>query len=391
MVDVGGSSASGSSSVGSLSRLDRLQALPSSSASSQSSSAHRSTTLQFSSASTAVVDPTEKRGWCLKKGKSDKPWTKSHHSHRYFVSRSHALCYFERAGSADSELGGSRLLGIIDLREVVRVRPSADPTAPANALDVVLRSRTYVLVPQPNTSEEVSSWIRAWALVLRPGGVAPELRHEAGLPDEPPRRDSVAGYSSVAGSGMMRGSMLGSMVGSFVGRRSFVVDENSGEGEDGGGTSGAAADDGQYSLPPAPEVLLQGFLLKMPVKSEHRKQPSLSGFASLLQLGELTSWRRRYFQLRPGLLQWYRDDPGVGGEFLGVLRLTADTSVEPDTKEARLKVTAAGETLVLRDDAGEQLGTWEAELREQVQRVRESAKRGDARYADGGTGSVDLD
>ena len=33
----------------------------------------------------------EKRGWCLKKSKTDKSWARAHHTPRYFVSRGHAL------------------------------------------------------------------------------------------------------------------------------------------------------------------------------------------------------------------------------------------------------------------------------------------------------------
>ena len=56
------------------------------------------------------------------------------------------------------------------------------------------------------------------------------------------------------------------------------------------------------------------------------------------------------------MLQWYREDPGSGGEFLGVLRLTAQTSIDLERGagplsrgETRLKVKASGETLVPQD------------------------------------------
>ena len=113
----------------------------------------------------ASICETVKRGWCLKKGKTDKPWAKAHHSHRYFVSRGNALCYFERAVEGTD---GQTLLGLIDLRELVRVRPSVDPTAPAQAIDLVLRSRTYVIVPQPATFEERCKWVCSWAPFVRP-------------------------------------------------------------------------------------------------------------------------------------------------------------------------------------------------------------------------------
>ena len=33
------------------------------------------------------------------------------------------------------------------------------------------------------------------------------------------------------------------------------------------------------------------------------------------------------------MLQWYKDDPGSGGEFLGVLRLTPDARIELERGE----------------------------------------------------------
>ncbi len=318
----------------------------------------------------------EKRGWCLKKGKSDKPWSKASHNTRFFVSRSHALCYFEREAAADSELGGSRLLGLIDLREVVRVRPSEDPTAPTHALDIVTRSRTYTIVPQPPTIDEVSQWVRVWASMLRPGGVAPELRQEAGLPEEAARHSM---YGSMTEG---RSSRRNSFFGSVVGRNSLhgsgplgtVADAAEAEAEAvGGGGGGVAEGEADSDGAGTDDVILHGFLSKMPVKSEHRKGSLTSGLGALMQLGELTAWRRRYCQLRPGVLQWYRDDPGVGGEFLGMLRLMPDSTVELDKSEARLRITAAGETLVLRDDAGTRLGAWEAELTNQVRRLHDEA------------------
>ena len=74
------------------------------------------------------------------------------HSHRYFVCRGHALCYYER--STDDSPQASGLRGVIDLRQVKRVRPSADASAPDHALDIIRPGRTYVVVPQPATAEE---------------------------------------------------------------------------------------------------------------------------------------------------------------------------------------------------------------------------------------------
>ena len=66
-----------------------------------------------------------KSGWLIKKAKSEKPWAKVHHSHRYFVSRSHALFYYDRKPT-EGEAQSSGLSGVIDLREVKRLRPSPD-------------------------------------------------------------------------------------------------------------------------------------------------------------------------------------------------------------------------------------------------------------------------
>lgn len=262
--------------------------------------------------------PVEKRGWCIKKGKTGKPWNKAHHRCLYFASRANALCYFERSGDASDELGGSRLLGIIDLREVVRIRHSEDSTTPSNAIDIVLRTRTYTIVPQPPTAEEVGEWVRTWARVLRPRAIAPELRMEARLPDEEGEEEEDA----PEGSGGRRNSLLGSMATGFASLSEQLRLSLSGGSGGGDGSRTGSAD---------ADVLKQGYLQKMPIRSDHRK-----GLPSVF--GEMGKWRRRYFQLRPGMLQWYRDDPGAGGDFLGVLRLTAGAVVELDKNEARLRV-----------------------------------------------------
>jgi len=87
---------------------------------------------------------------------------------------------------------------------------------------------------------------------------------------------------------------------------------------------------------------------------------------------EAAAWRRRYFQLRHGTLQWYRDDPGVGGDFLGSIRLVPSTTIERDPPpDARLRVSTLGETLVVRDDRGETLEVWEAQIAREIARARE--------------------
>jgi hypothetical protein len=301
-----------------------------------------------------------KRGWCLKKGKTDRPWGKAHHSHRYFVSRGHALCYFERAGDESSELGGQRLLGLIDLREVLRVRRSADATAPEHAIDLVMRSRTYVLVPQPASAEEVIAWVRVWSHSMRANVVAPELRAEAGL-EVTSCRASTCGCASISRLSM-RGAACGESSGSQESMAPLpegstaALPEGSAELAD-----GAAAALGGAWL--SPDVLLQGSLLKMPVAREARwSLPNV--------LGELTSWRRRYFQLRRGMIQWYKEDPAVGGEFLGVLRLTPDTCVVFDPRDSRLTISVGREKLTLKEEGGDQLAEWEAEVSEQVRALQ---------------------
>ena len=114
-------------------------------------------------------------GWCLKKGNTEKSWARAHYGARYFVSRGHALCYFERPSKdAGSAIGGEHLLGVIDLREVIRVQPSADATAPKHAIDIVLRKRTYTLSPQPQGAEATEAWFVHWSVVA-PSIVDPSL------------------------------------------------------------------------------------------------------------------------------------------------------------------------------------------------------------------------
>ena len=89
-----------------------------------------------------------------------------------------------------------------------------------------------------------------------------------------------------------------------------------------------------------------------------------------------------FLVLRPGLLQWYREDPNQDGEFLGTLRLTSATTVELEAHkggERRLKVHAAGETLVLRDDSDSMVPVteWEQSLVSHIFKLRD-AGGGDA-------------
>ena len=139
------------------------------------------------------------QGWCLKKAKSQSPWDRTHNSLRYFVSRGHALSYFE----GDPNRKQAVVRGVIDLRQVKRVRPSVDKSAPELAIDMVVSAgRTYVIVPQPATAEERAKWISVWMVQLQGEGViAPELRAEAGAllgqgarttADQPPPALAVA-------------------------------------------------------------------------------------------------------------------------------------------------------------------------------------------------------
>ena len=266
-------------------------------------------------------------GWCLKKSKTTAPWAKAHHSHRFFVSRGHALCYFERAVDGTGDQSGHLLLGLVDLRAVMRVRPSADPSAPEQALDLVMRNRTYVLVPQPATAEERRLWVQAWAPHVR--SIAPELRADAGLAPESVATSLQFALNASAQQGLR--SQLQEAAGSMS------TDH---------------------------VVLKEGFLLKLPVKSGR-------GWGSMTSLlGDLNAWRLRWFELRSGgLLQWYQDDPGVGGKFLGVFRLTTSASAElvSNASGRRLRLCASGEILFLKDDVGDTLDAWHELISGQLQ------------------------
>ena len=306
----------------------------------------------------------ERSGWCLKKSKSDRSWAKAHHSHRYFVSRGHALCYYERQAPTPQEGG---LKGVIDLREVKRIRPSADPTAPELALDLVMSGRTYVLVPQPATAAERLAWIRTWAPNLHAEAIAPELWDEDGgearklanLQEQTPSTPPL--FSSSSSGGTSNRSSLSS---SAPGRPAAAATSESaagGSGDAGGEAGGEATPRSSSFAWPAPKVLMKGYLQKMPVRSDRRR-----AFSAVSLLGDLAPWKRRYFLLRQGMLQWFSDDPGADGEFLGVLRLTAETTIELERGSARLKVSALGETLILKDEGGESLSVWEQALRTHV-------------------------
>ena len=106
-----------------------------------------------------------RKGWLLKKSATKKDWAKAPHSNRYFVSRGHAVSYFDRKADSGTETMGLR--GVINMREVLQLRsPSADVTAPNLAIDIVLKTRTYPLVPQPPTVAERDAWLDLWRKVV---------------------------------------------------------------------------------------------------------------------------------------------------------------------------------------------------------------------------------
>ena len=317
----------------------------------------------------------EKRGWCLKKSKTDKSWARAHHTPRYFVSRGHALSYYERQAPKPQDGG---LKGVINLREVKQVRPSTDPTAPDFALDLFLQGRTYVLVPQPATFQERLAWVLTWKPILSADVLDAELLNEdeaAARPRPKPEASSTVGGSlSSLFSGKSRSSCCSTSCGSLISQYSANYGSSSMSGVPealagasasadsgasakaaGGADSGASAKSDQVEdgrpLPPS-RVLMQGFLQKMPVRSDRRRSFSAGNL-----LGDFASWKRRYFVLRVGTLQWFADDPANDGEQRQRqaergLTLTADATVELDKKSGRLKIKARGETLLLREDGG---------------------------------------
>jgi hypothetical protein len=245
----------------------------------------------------------EKRGWCLKKSKTEKSWARAHHSHRYFVSRGHALSYYERQVESGAPTSGLR--GVIDLREVRRIRPSADPSAPEHAIDLVLQGRTYVLVPQPASADEQRAWVKIWACVLPAEAIAPELLQPPGSTLSASRNGTMASCGTIAscsGSALLASCSVGAAgssplasCGGLGSARLGAIDVSEAGGAAGGG--GAEAE---------PQVIMKGYLMKMPVKGKKR--------TSIMGNLQVASWKRRYFLLRAGMLQWFRDDPGADGE-----------------------------------------------------------------------------
>jgi len=275
-----------------------------------------------------MAERGERSGWFLKKEKTAKSWARASHSHRFFVTKGAVLCYYERQVSGPESAG---LKGVIDLREVQRLRPSTDTTAPAYALDMVLPGRTYVLVPQPPMLEEQRAWVQAWVKSMCADAVAAELLGTQGSTGEV---DSSAP------------SPFGAIHSDGPSHMSLPTQS------DQAAPLSSALGGGAYACT-APGILMQGFLLKQPMRSERKRSAT-----SLLN--GLAMWKRRRLVLRHGLLQWYTDDPDAGS-FLGVLRLSSDTVVELTNSNTRLQVRTADEMLNLRDDDGE-LVAWQRAL-----------------------------
>lgn len=294
----------------------------------------------------------ERRGWMLKKAKTDRSWQKAHHSHRYFVSRGHVLSYYERQVHDMSAASSSGLRGVIDLREVKTLRPCTDTTAPAFALDIVLSGRTYVVVPQPATAEELNLWIQNWRHVLRMDVIEPKLldinEHDASAPMD------ISEATTNGGGG---GGGAATPTAAAASPRGLPA----GGDQTASSSSSLSATDGS--------ALLQGFLLKMPLRSKGGSRTSFMSASNLL--GDLASWKRRYMVLRRGMIQWYRDDPAGEGEFLGVMRLTPDTAVE--FEKDRLRIRTGGESLLLREDnaagAPKTLALWQQRVAEHVREL----------------------
>ena len=89
------------------------------------------------------------------------------------MSQGAALCYYDK--SRDDK-GEGALCGLIDLRELVRLRHSEDDSAPEFALDIVTRERMYTVVPQPATERERDAWLTLWVHEVPMAALSPDLR-----------------------------------------------------------------------------------------------------------------------------------------------------------------------------------------------------------------------
>jgi len=234
-----------------------------------------------------------------KKSKTEKPWDRATHSRRFFVSRGHIVSYFERPLPSSRE-GGERLCGVINLREAIALRPTADRTAPANAFDLVLKARTYTLVPFPDTADERDAWLLMWSSVVPALGIS-----------------SIASDAPTAS-----------------GAHTTAVAASVREGDD--EPSSASAGHARTVSP----GLLEGYLLKKPVSGS--------------QLFADMQWRRRFFILRRDAIEWYKegkDDEGrwINGvqPMIGAMPLEAKARTE--LRGGRLKINSATQELVVKE------------------------------------------
>ena len=225
-----------------------------------------------------------------------------------------------------SAASSSGLRGVIDLREVKTLRPCTDTTAPAFALDIVLSGRTYVVVPQPATAEELNLWIQNWRHVLRMDVIAPKLldinEHDASAPMD------ISEATTNGGGG---GGGAATPTAAAASPRGLPA----GGDQTASSSSSLSATDGS--------ALLQGFLLKMPLRSTGGSRTSFMSASNLL--GDLASWKRRYMVLRRGMIQWYRDDPAGEGELQrapgSAGKLIRDLTLE--FRHGRFRLVRAGE------------------------------------------------
>ena len=232
-----------------------------------------------------------------------------------------------------------------------------------------MSKRTYVLVPQPATAEELGEWVQTWAQVLPDGIIAPELLDPkaASVPPLVELGDTAA-VAAAAAAAAAAGTTPPRLAEAGLGVTAVDVGDHHSTSSSGGTVTPSGDPFSVDAAVGGGGVLMRGFLLKMPMRSQGRT----SIFSASSLLGDLASWKRRYFVLRHGLLQWYRDDPDSEGEFLGVIRLTPETAIEYERGEDRVRIRAGGESLLLREDsqgartATKQLPQWQQCLAKHV-------------------------
>jgi hypothetical protein len=100
-------------------------------------------------------------GYMLKKGETTKNWTAASVKRRYFILDDDELSYYRTESQITDE--GSQMK-LIHLKQVSSLRPSSDESAPALAIDMVVRlmsgsERTFVFAPE-GTDEEMKGWAK---------------------------------------------------------------------------------------------------------------------------------------------------------------------------------------------------------------------------------------